>query len=117
MQVAQQVLVSLISHSIQQAEPGDFHLTAAAEQERATITLSFPPMPQAAQESIVNPVTAQLVERLGWDIEMQDGPAGECVVLIYMTAYGPTVLVIDDNEGLVDLLHLLVIHSDIWTLD
>lgn len=102
--VAQQVLISTISRAIQQAEPGEMVVALSANQDRATLTLRYPRLPGAAAEPALSPVTAQLVERLGWSVAQSDQPRGQAVVTLQMTAHGPTVLVIDDNEGLVDLM-------------
>jgi CheY-like chemotaxis protein len=102
--VAQQVLISIISRTIQQAGPGELHMTLTANQERAALTLCCPLVPVMAAGPALSSVTAQLVERLGWSVEQSDHPEGEYVVVVHMAAHGPTILVIDDNEGLVDLM-------------
>jgi len=109
--VAQQVLINLLSHAVRQAQPGTLHLalTAAMEsrpagEERAVVTLCYFPEPGVADAPVVGPVVAQLADRLGWTVRQEDQSGSLRTVALYMTAHGPTVLVIDDNEGLVGLL-------------
>ena len=115
--VARQVLISVLSHAVQQAQPGTLHLVltcdgpraAAIEscstgEEQAVITLRYLPESSGADAPVVSPVVAQLADRLGWAMRQEDQPGSLRTVALYMAAHGPTVLVIDDNEGLVDLL-------------
>jgi CheY-like chemotaxis protein/transposase len=102
--IAQQVLISTLSRAIQQAEPGNLFMTLVASQARAALTLRYARAPGAA-DSALSPVTAQLAERLGWAVEEEEHQTtGEQSISLSMTAHGPTILVIDDNEGLVDLI-------------
>ncbi len=102
--VAQQVLVSILSHAVQQAQPGILHVTLAGGEEEAALTLHYTPEPATAHTSVVNQVVAQLADRLGWTVRQEDQAKDVRAVGIYMKRRGPTVLVIDDNEGLVELL-------------
>lgn len=60
--------------------------------------------PEAANVPVVGLVATRLMERLGWTARQQDQQDGHRTVALRMKARGPTVLVIDDNEGLVNLL-------------
>lgn len=46
----------------------------------------------------------QLADRLGWTVLQQDQPEGPRTITLHMPVHGPTALVVDDNEGLVNLL-------------
>jgi CheY-like chemotaxis protein len=59
---------------------------------------------QTNELAIVNPVVTQLTERMGWKVEQEDHPASQRIVTLHIASHGPTVLVVDDNEGLVELL-------------
>ena len=76
----------------------------AAAGEEASLTLRYTPEPAATEARVVNHVVAQLVDRLGWEVRQEDEPGPTRVVTLHMAARCPTVLVIDDNEGLVELL-------------
>jgi len=102
--MAQQVMISALSHALQQARPGAFHLALTAGEERASLTLYYDLEPGAANAPVVNRVVAQLVDRLGWTVRQEDRPGGARLLALHMMAHGPTVLVVDDNEGLVELL-------------
>lgn len=102
--VAEQVLLNTLSHVVQQSCPGTLRLALAAEGEQASLTLSCFPEPEAANAPVVNLAVAQLVDRLGWTVSQEERAEGNRIVTLHMTARGPTVLVVDDNEGLVELL-------------
>ncbi len=101
--IARQVLVNTLSHAVAQALPAPLHLTLSAEGERVSIVLCYTPAPEAIHISVINPVIAQLADRLGWKVRQEDQRDGLRTVTM-LTARRPTILVIDDNEGLAELL-------------
>ncbi|MDI7276688.1 MAG: response regulator, partial [Anaerolineae bacterium] len=101
--IARQVLVNTLSHAVAQALPGPLRLTLSTEGERVSIVLRYTPAHEAIHTSVVNPVIAQLADRLGWKVRQEDQHEGLRTVTM-LTARRPTVLVIDDNEGLAELL-------------
>jgi CheY-like chemotaxis protein len=110
--LARQVLVNALSHAVQQAQPGPMHVTLAPAEERASITLRYEPEPEATNAPTVNLLVAQLADRLGWLVRQEDQPWGTRLVALHVTARGPTVLVIDDNEGLVKLVQRYLTDRD-----
>ncbi len=103
--VAQQVLISALSRAIQQASPGPLHLgLLTSTPDEPAIVLRYTPSAGSASGPAIHEVAARLCHRLGWAVEQVDQEDEQRVVAIHVTAHGPTVLVIDDNEGLVDLL-------------
>jgi CheY-like chemotaxis protein/transposase len=102
--VARQVLVGLLSHAVRQAQPGTLHLALTAVKERVTLLLRYDPGLEAAEAPAVDLVVAQLADRLGWAMSREDQPSGTRTVTLHIATRGSTVLVIDDNEGLVKLL-------------
>jgi CheY-like chemotaxis protein len=102
--MAHQVLVSLLSHAVKQAQPGTLRLGLKPNQGGAVLTLHYLPKPETATLTVVNPAVAHLTDRLGWRVAQQSEPASGCTVTLHMAMHGPTVLVVDDNEGLVELL-------------
>lgn len=102
--VAEQVLVDTLSRAVQQACPGDFYLTLTAGETEAILTLRYFPDPEAAVAPRISLMVAQLVDRLGWTVGQEDRADGYRVVTLRIAPRGPMVLVIDDNEGLVNLL-------------
>jgi CheY-like chemotaxis protein len=102
--VAEQVLVNTLSYAVRQAYPASLYLVLKAEAGRASIALHYFPETDGASAPVVNLVVAQLADRLGWMVRQEDQPDGSRAVLLHMAVHGPAVLVIDDNEGLVQLL-------------
>jgi CheY-like chemotaxis protein len=102
--MARQVLVNMLSDAVRQAQMGTLSLTLIADEEQVFLTLHYTLQPGAVNTPVVNGVIAQLVKRLGWTARQEDRPGDIRTVVLYVTARCPTVLVIDDNEGLVQLL-------------
>ena len=102
--VAQQVLVNMLSHIVKQAQPGPLLIALRSDQDRAFLTVRYDPQPETTQLAAVNPVVVHLLDRLGWEVTREENDQSPRLVSIRMEAHGPTVLVIDDNEGLVELL-------------
>jgi len=101
--VAQQILTGLLSYAVQQAQGGVIEGVLATGEERATLRLSYTPA-HGAMRSTPPAAITQLIEKQGWDLEETRHPETGCSIALHMSVYGPTVLVIDDNEGLVELL-------------
>jgi CheY-like chemotaxis protein len=102
--VARQVMINTLSRAIEQAQPGAMQLTLAVSEERVSLTLGYRLLPEAADVPVIDYVIAQLVDRLGWTTQQADQPGRLRSVTLALQAHGPTVLVIDDNAGLVELL-------------
>lgn len=102
--VARQVLINTLSAAIGQAQPGNMSLVLLTNPQQTSVSLAYALQPQVADVTVLDRVVAQLANRLGWSIRQEDQPGGQRVVTIDMTARGATVLIIEDNEGLVELL-------------
>ena len=102
--MAEQVLVNTLSRAVGQAHSGALHVTLKAGEEEVTITLQFFLESGTSTAPTVNLVVAQLADHLGWRVSQEDEPEGRRTVALSIAACGPTVLVIDDNEGLVELV-------------
>jgi CheY-like chemotaxis protein len=105
MVVARQVLISALSGAIQQAQPGALHSELIPGPGQALLRLHYRLDPGAADIPAVNPMITQLATRLGWTIKHSDESYGlRTVTLNTSGRTDPIVLVIDDNQGLVELL-------------
>jgi CheY-like chemotaxis protein len=102
--LARQILVSILSQAVQQAAQGAMELALYSGKDQVSLVLAYTPASAAASTSVVTPPVAQLVERLKWRAEQTDRPGGLRTVVLHIPVCGPIVLVIDDNEGLVELL-------------
>ncbi|MBI1877707.1 MAG: response regulator [Chloroflexi bacterium] len=102
--LAQQVLINLLSHTVQQAKPGLLPLTLQADPVDTLLTLHYSPKTAAGSAAPTNEVLEQLTKRLGWTLRVSVQPDDSRVVSLQVARHGPVVLVIDDNAGLVELL-------------
>ena len=89
--VAQQIFISLLSQSVQHSEQNTLHITLSPVRDGARLTL-------AQTGLVIPPVIDQLVESLGWHLSSDEQ------VTLRTGKQNPTVLIIDDNEGLIELL-------------
>jgi CheY-like chemotaxis protein len=99
--IAQQILILLLSQAIQQASPQNLPVQLMHDARQVFLNLRYTPERKSA---LASPAMAQLIERLDWKVEEQDLPTGERELTLRVFACGPTVLVIDDNAGLVSLI-------------
>lgn len=102
--VAEQIILNALSAAIQEACPGELHLELSSAKGQACITLCYLPEPGARGAPGLNMVISQLADWLHWTVEARDRSGAERVVSLRPPPLGPTVLVVDDNEGLVELL-------------
>jgi CheY-like chemotaxis protein len=102
--VAEQVVVNLLSSAIQQAQPGPLHVALTSEAGQASLTVRYLPESTAMSAPPVNLVIAQMAGQLGWVVRRNDQVDGTRIIALNMTTYSLSVLVIDDNEGLVKLV-------------
>jgi CheY-like chemotaxis protein len=102
--MAQQVLINALSHTIRQAQPGRLQLRPRLADKQLSLTWQYEPVAEWRDTPAIGQVVTQLADRLGWTIRQADQPAHTRSITICMSAPCPTVLVIDDNEGLVKLL-------------
>ena len=105
--VAQQVLISLASRAIQNARPGTFNLEVGLEAGQPLLLMRY----FEAQDHDIfahQELVAHLAERLGWVITQGCDEANCRLIRIQMSRqelhHALTLLVIDDNEGLKDLI-------------
>lgn len=98
--IAQQILISLLSHAIQNSN-GDY-LRVSLEQSHsgALIDINF-----RALEAQTPPseVVQKLVDNLGWALTVQS-EATQNQISIQMRTVQTRIMVIDDNEGLIELI-------------
>ena len=115
--LGQQIFTHLLSQAIQQTKPGALSVQLAVQEDGATATLRFRPDAGQPEAGLRTPIVVQLTKRLGWQIEQAEDQAGQCVVTVNTRPCGPSVLVIDDNQGLVELLrrYLAGLMCRVWT--
>jgi len=101
---ALQVLINLLSLAIRHALPGEVRVQLTHASSAAVICLDFALADRRESLPIANQVVTELLVRLGWRINTEQRGDGACSITISTLAEGPTVLVVDDNAGLVELL-------------
>lgn len=101
--VTQQIFVSLFSRILGIAKKESPTLRLNPRQEQVTLTLSYVPV-RTGEAIIVDDVIGQLTNRLGWTIRQEVGVNGRRAIVINLTGHDAVILVVDDNEGLVELL-------------
>ncbi|MCD6289441.1 MAG: response regulator [Anaerolineae bacterium] len=100
--VGRQALTGILSRVVQQARPGCVTVTLQVEDEWAVLSLVY--RPADAPVFDLPSAVVRLLEKQSWRMQWLDQEDGSRVVMLRMMMYGPAVLVIDDNEGLVELL-------------
>lgn len=102
--VSRQLLVSILSRLIQAARQQHITIHGALSEEVALLTLTFPTPEPLSRDFASDAVIAPLAERLGWQISAVGQIDGRYQLKIKIPLHGPVVLVVDDNQGLVELL-------------
>lgn len=101
--VSQQIFASLFSRVIGIAQKESLALRLNQRQEQAVVTFSYLPEHET-NPVIVDDVIEQFVKRLGWMIREEKVVNGRSAIVLNLTGQGALILVVDDNEGLVELL-------------
>ena len=101
--VAKHVLINLFSSAVQKSDGTQVHLLLKSSDERTTLTLRFTGT-RESNDSLINDITAQILHRLKWEINQNLSQSSSRLVEISFGKNMPTVLVIDDYEGLSRLL-------------
>ncbi|MAU00166.1 MAG: hypothetical protein CL608_23750 [Anaerolineaceae bacterium] len=102
--VSRQLLVSILSRLIQATQQQTITIYGLLGEEMALLSLSFPATEPLAHDFASDQVIAPLAERLGWQMETKDEGNGRYQLQVKIPLHGPVVLVVDDNQGLVELL-------------
>lgn len=101
--VTQQIFVSLFSRILGIAEKESPTLRLNPRRDQVALTLGYVPA-RGGETLIVDDVIEQLADRLGWTIRQEVGVNGRQAIVINLTGHDAVILVVDDNEGLVELL-------------
>jgi CheY-like chemotaxis protein len=101
--VAKHVLINLFSSAVQKSDGAQVYLQLKSSDERTVLTLHFTGTPES-NDSLINDITAQILHRLKWEIHQNISQGSSCLVEISFGKNMPTILIIDDYEGLSRLL-------------
>ncbi len=102
--IARQVLVNVLSHALRQAQPGDLVVSLASSGMQPTIAFRYVRRPEASDGDPMAEVVVRLAERLAWTVREEGLGEGAYTVTIKTGGRCPVVEIVDDNEGLVELL-------------
>ncbi|NLF01255.1 MAG: response regulator [Anaerolineales bacterium] len=103
--LAELALINVLSQIVEQAEPGLVAVKIASAARAPALTFQYTlALEGGGNAPPINLQITQLCDRLGWRVVEQDNPDGMHTVCIQMAAGQPVLLVIDDNEGLVELI-------------
>jgi CheY-like chemotaxis protein/transposase len=101
--LGEQLLIAVLSQAVGQARPGAIDVSLTHNRQPSLI-LRYAPDAAALHMPAVNPLVVHLANQLGWAVHQEDHPTGDRVITLRMSTQQFAVLVIDDNEGLVELL-------------
>lgn len=101
--VSRQLFVSIFSRLSQASRPGAVAVTLHAQPERVLLRLAYEQETAVDMNPALQQAVAPLADRQGWTLELEKTAVAQTVTL-RIPLHGPLVLVIDDNEGLVELL-------------
>jgi CheY-like chemotaxis protein len=101
--VAKHVLINLFSSAVQKSDGAQVDMLLRSNDERTNLTLCFASA-RESNESLINDITAQLLHRLRWEINQNISQGTRRIIELTFGKNVPTVLVIDDYEGLSRLL-------------
>ena len=102
--VSRQLLVSILSRLIQTTQQETITIRGSLGGEMALLSLSFPAVEPLPHDFAADKVIAPLADRLGWQMRVADEGNGRYQLQVNIPLHGPVVLVVDDNQGLVELL-------------
>jgi len=101
--LAHQMLVSVLSYAVQQAQPGKLIATFNTHRHETTLTIRYAGKHAANTAADTRSALAELAQRLHWTILYQHMPDFS-ELIVGLISHKITILVIDDNEGWVALL-------------
>lgn len=104
--IARQLLINLFSYTIQQAQAGTIKLRLIADNTQTTLTLQYKPETKTTDQ-LGATLSLELAERLKWEITQTDqtDQTEQRVITLQMSVHEPTILIIDDNQGFIDLVN------------
>ncbi len=102
--VSRQLLVSILSRLVQATQQQTITIRGSLGEEMALLVLGYPAAQTLPHNFASDAVIAPLAERLGWQMVVSDAGNGRYQLQVKIPLHGPVVLVVDDNQGLVELL-------------
>lgn len=102
--LAEQVLTSVISRAVSQSQPGEISFRFSMPEGRVLLRILYMAVSQDQEPvPVTNQAAEKLAEQIGWSFYL-DKQQHEHSLVVSMSSRCPTILLVDDNEGLVGLL-------------
>ncbi len=106
--IAHQVMVSLLSYAIQQANSGLLTVTFPSDLDPATLTLRYRTAEATEALSVLDSVMSRLAQRIRWQIALAVLPDQTVQLTLHTQPERAKILIIDDNDGWIELLQRFV---------
>ncbi|WP_119070679.1 response regulator [Aggregatilinea lenta] len=101
--IAKHIFINLLSVTVQRSEGKSVRVTVKSNEDKTVVNVSFF-APSSNGESLFNEITLALIRRLKWEITQDVCKGSRRTIQLSFGKNMPTVLVIDDFEGLSRLL-------------
>ena len=102
--VAHQVFVGILSHAVQQAQPGTLVLNLISLSTHVCLDAHFVAVPAGLESQGLDPMIVELASRSGWLLTQEKVGGNRLIRVSIPLGSRKSILVIDDNEGLGRLL-------------
>ena len=99
--IAEQILVSILSQIIAHLAPATIELSIDETKDATAITLAYP---ITSSKEIEFSTLSQLIRQLDWSVQYSTQDDRQIVTIMLQASTG-TIIVIDDNQALLQLLH------------
>jgi len=103
--LAHQILVSVLSSTIQEAKAGELLAAFEVGHDLLTLRLDYHLKEKSDSKLAADVIITKLAQRLKWSIELHDASDASRHVVLRMASSRTMVMVIDDNDGWVELLN------------
>ncbi|HML21363.1 MAG TPA: response regulator [Aggregatilinea sp.] len=101
--IAKHIFINLMSVAVQKSEGKSVRITVKANENKTVLNLSLF-APSSSSQSLLNDITLALLHRMKWEISQDVCKGSRRNIQLSFGKNMPTVLVIDDFEGLSRLL-------------
>ncbi len=101
---AQQIFIHVLSQTIQQSSSGVLRIELRATSDEAQLELRYPPRDPDTLDVPITAVIQNFIQQLHFSITVDAEVGGAHRLCLTMPAQRSTVLIVDDNQGLIDLL-------------
>jgi CheY-like chemotaxis protein len=102
--LAHQIMVSMLSYIVQQAQPGVLNIGFETDQDAVTLVCRYRAREGPETTAALDSAITKLAQRLRWSISDEALPGDYRELALRMTSSRTTILVIDDNEAWIALL-------------